>query len=89
MNRKLEYTTGRTYDAPQVLEIEILNSQTDEFGFIDGLALFVDRSRHIAATVDFFAPADTDAEIGKAVLRAYDSGEYRPKIYSHCAGVQP
>lgn len=83
--KKLHYTTGRTYDTPQVLEIEILNSQTDAFGFIDGKALFVDRSRHIAATVDFFSPSASAADIGAGVLRAYDSGQYSALVFSHHA----
>lgn len=85
MKQRITYTTGRTYDCPQVLEIEILQSQTDDFGFTDGKALFVDRSRHIAGTVDFFAPSNTAAAIGAGVLRAYDSGEYGTLIFSHHA----
>jgi hypothetical protein len=83
--RKIEYPTGRTYDAPQVLKIEVLNSKTDESGWVDGLALFIDHSRYIAATVFFVSPEDTDKEIGKAVLFGYDRGDYCPKIYSHFA----
>lgn len=83
--RKINYSTGRTYDTPQVLEIQLLASNIDEFGFVDGSALFVDRSRHIAARVDFVALAGTDAEIGKGVLAAYDSGNYHAKIFSHLA----
>ena len=83
--QKLTYKTGRTYDTPQVLEIEILASQTDEFGFIDGKALFVDRSRHIAGTVDFFSLSGSDADIGAGVLRAYDTGEYGALVFSHHA----
>jgi hypothetical protein len=80
----IKYATGRTYDAPQVLEITFLNSQKDEeFGFVTGLALFLDTSRNIAACVDIFAGNDSAEAIGKAVLKGYDSGDYRPKIYSH------
>ena len=81
----VKFATGRTYDVPQVLEIEVLQSTTDDFGFIDGLALFVDRSRHIAGCVDFFAKSDAAQDIGKSVLSAYDSGDYRAKIFNHCA----
>lgn len=83
--KKLHYTTSRTYDTPQVLEIEILASQTDEFGFIDGKALFVDRARRIAGTVDFFSLSGSDADIGAGVLRAYDTGEYGALVFSHHA----
>lgn len=82
--RKINYATGRIYDAPQVLEIEILRSQKDEFGWTEGLALFVDKSRHIAGTVDFFVSTDTDNEIGKSVLSVYDTGEYRYQSFKHC-----
>ncbi len=83
MNHKIEYRTGRTYDAPQVLKIQILHHDVDEFNFITGKALFVDHSRHIAGTVDFFAMNDTDAAIGKGVLAAYDKGDYGQVIFSH------
>ena len=84
-SRTLSYATGRTYDAPQVLEIELLSHDKDEFSFITGSALFVDRSRHIAARVDFISHGDADADIGRAVLAAYDSGDYYLKIFNHLA----
>ena len=84
-NRTLQYPTGRTYDAPQVLDIELLSHDTDNFSFVTGSALFVDCSRHIAARVDFIAFGTSDAHIGRAVLAAYDSGKYYPKIFSHLA----
>ena len=82
---KYKFATGRTYDVPQVLEIEVLESTTDEYGFIDGLALFVDRSRHISGCVNFFAKSNGAQDVGDAVLSAYDSGDYRAKIFNHCA----
>jgi len=84
-SRTLNYPTGRTYDAPQVFEIELLSHDKDEFNFVTGSALFVDRSRHIAARVDFMSYGDADADIGRAVLESYDSGEYYSKIFSHLA----
>jgi len=84
-SRTLNYSTGRTYDAPQVLEIELLNHTKDDFNFVTGSALFVDRSRHIAARVDFLSFGDANADIGRAVLESYDSGEYYTKIFSHLA----
>ena len=84
-SRTLNYPTGRTYDAPQVLEIELLNLTEDEWGNLTGSALFVDHSRHIAARVDFFTLSESDADIGRAVLSAYDSGEYHSKLFAHLA----
>ena len=85
MTQTIAFSTGRTYDSPQVLKIEILNSNTDDFGFITGKALFVDHSRYIAATVDFLAFGAKDADIGEAVLASYDSGNYQAEIFSHHA----
>ena len=72
----LEYTTGRTYDAPQVLLITVEDRTTDEFGLIDIVATFVDASRHISGRVNtVMTPRET---IGAAVLQAYDAGNYSP-----------
>ena len=84
-SRTLNYPTGRTYDAPQVLEIELLNLTEDEWGNLTGSALFVDHSRHIAARVDFVSFGNSDNDIGRAVLAAYDSGDYYAKIFNHLA----
>ena len=84
-NRTFNYPTRRVYDTPQVLEIEILSHTKDEHNFVTGSALFVDRSRHIAARVDIMSYGDTNADIGRAVLESYDSGEYYAKIFSHLA----
>lgn len=84
-NRTLTYSTGRDYGTPQVLEIELLKHDTDEFNFGTGSALFVDKARHIAGRVDFIAFGNSDAEIGRAVLAAYDSGDYFSKIFNHLA----
>lgn len=78
----ITYNTGRTYNGPQALEIQILTSTIDEFGFVFGKALFVDRSRHIAGTADFFAMNDTPQQIGAGVLRTYDEGTYSASIFS-------
>jgi hypothetical protein len=70
----LEYSTGRTYDAPQVLVITVENETTDDFGITDFTATFVDASRHISGRVEtVLFPGDI---IGKAVLQAYDAGNY-------------
>jgi len=85
MTHTIAFNTGRTYDSPQILKIEILNSSADDFGFITGKALFIDHSRYIAATVDFLAFGGKDSDIGRAVLESYDSGEYQAEIFSHYA----
>ena len=69
-----EFTTGRTYDAHQVLLITVEDKTTDEFGLVDITATFVDRSRNISGRVKtVMFPHDI---IGSAVLAAYDAGNY-------------
>ncbi len=70
----IQYRTGRTYDAPQVLEITIESRTEDEFGLEDVVATFKDASRRIQGrtTVTVFADG-----IGAAVLAAYDAGRYQ------------
>jgi hypothetical protein len=70
----IKYSTGRTYDGPQVLEIEIENRQTDEFGLEEITATFRDSSRHIAGRVTAIVFNDG---IGAAVLTEYDAGRYQ------------
>ena len=84
MTRKIEFTTGRDYDAPQVLKIEVLHSDTDDFGFTTGKAFFVDHSRYIAGTVEFISYGDKDKDIGESVLDRYDTGNYYAEIFSRC-----
>jgi hypothetical protein len=72
----LEHTTGRTYDAPQVLVITVEDETTDDFGITDFTATFVDASRHISGRVEtILFPGGL---IGEAVLAAYDAGNYSP-----------
>ena len=72
----IEYSTGRTYDAPQVLLITVEDKTLDEFGLIDLTATFVDASRHISGRVNtVMTPREL---IGEAVLQAYDAGNYSP-----------
>ena len=85
MTNTITFNTGRTYDAPQILQIEILESETDNFGFVSGKATFVDRSRYIAGTVDYFlAFGHKDSDIGEAILSAYDAGAYKSGIFAKC-----
>jgi hypothetical protein len=75
-NAPIEYSTGRTYDKPQVLLITVEDRTTDEFGLIDLVATFVDASRHISGRVNtVMFPHET---VGEAVLQAYDAGNYSP-----------
>jgi hypothetical protein len=69
----LNYSTGRTYDTAQVLEITVLSDVQDEFGLRDITATFTDVSRHIKGSVDVIL---FNNDIGKAVLEAYDTGLY-------------
>jgi len=71
-----EYSTGRTYDKPQVLLIKVEQQTTDEFGLIDMVATFVDSSRHISGRVE--TVLFKNDLIGEAVLQAYDAGNYSP-----------
>jgi hypothetical protein len=70
----IQYATGRTYDAPQVLHITVEKQTADEFGLIDLSATFVDASRHISGRVEIVVFAHES--IGPAVLAAYDAGRY-------------
>lgn len=72
--QQITYTTGRTYDSAQVLQITIESSQTDEFGLQEITATFVDESRHISGRIHTIVFNDG---IGRAVLDAYDAGRYQ------------
>ena len=73
MSNPIKYPTGRTYDAPQVLEIEIETRKEDDFGLEEITATFRDQSRHIAGRVTALVFPDG---IGPAVLTEYDAGRY-------------
>ena len=76
MSRKITYSTGRTYDAPQVLLITVESKTTDEWGISDITATFNDASRHISGRVEtLLFPGGL---VGEAVLAAYDAGNYSP-----------
>ena len=70
---QLTYTTGRTYDTPQVLEITIETRKQDEYGLEEITATFRDQSRRIAGRVNALVFQDG---IGAAVLAEYDAGRY-------------
>lgn len=69
----LTHVTGRIYDKPQVLEIQVLSDTMDEFGLRDIVVTFTDKSRHIQGKLTTIV---FDGSIGKAVLEAYDEGRY-------------
>lgn len=71
----LEYTTGRTYDTAQVLEITVEEQGTDEWGIGEITATFKDASRNISGRI-VRAPIFARESIGEAVLSAYDHGNY-------------
>lgn len=70
---QLTYTTGRTYDTPQVLKITVESRRVDEYGLEEITATFTDESRHIAGRVTTLLFNDG---LGRAVLQAYDAGQY-------------
>jgi len=81
----IKYATGRTYDEPQVLEIQLMHVTSDDsngFLFIEGRARFIDRSRHIAGQVNFFTMDDSETAIAKDVLASYDLGRYEAEIFA-------
>ena len=71
--RSINFSTGRIYDAPQILQITIESESTDEFGLQNVIATFNDASRHIKGRVEVIVFNDG---IGQAVLESYDQGRY-------------
>ena len=70
----IEHATGRTYNGPQVLHIEVLSDHTGECGLRDVIATFSDPSRNIKGRVETVVWS-TDS-IAQSVLQAYDAGRY-------------
>jgi hypothetical protein len=84
--KTINYPTGRVYDEPQVLEIQLMHvTSNDSNGFliIEGRARFIDRSRHIAGQVNFLTMDDSELAIAKDVLSSYDSGRYEAEIFAN------
>ena len=71
--KTITYETGRTYDAKQVLLINIESESIDEFGIREIVATFKDDSRHIKGRVNTLVFNDG---VGASVLTAYDAGQY-------------
>jgi hypothetical protein len=71
--KTIAYETGRTYDAKQVLLIDIESESIDEFGIREIVATFKDDSRHIKGRVNTLVFNDG---VGASVLCAYDAGQY-------------
>jgi len=77
MLKNMTYRTGRTYNGPQILEIELLDSRVDCFGFIDAEVIFTDASRGIKAKATAMVIGDDPSDLGPAVMHAYDNGAYQ------------
>jgi len=78
----MRYATGRNYGTEQVLEIDVTGmNPIDEFGFVDAVAEFTDKSRNIKGKVyvSVFAK-DLLTGIPQAVLKAYDDGAYEDMV---------
>ena len=71
----IKHDTGRIYNGPQTLVINIPALPADELADVD--VSFVDASRHIAGTVTLMALEANAREAGRAVLREYDAGRYQ------------
>lgn len=74
-----KYSTGRTYGAPQVLEITATARPEDYFEFVR--VTFHDAARRISGTVlllgmECFESDLAGEGIGPAVLKEYDAGRY-------------
>lgn len=78
----VNYSTGRDYGAPQVLEITYAPFSANPDDFLSGLELtkatFKDAVRAIAGTVQIFRQDADQHRIGRAVLAEYDAGRYQP-----------
>jgi hypothetical protein len=72
--QKITYKTGRVYGSEQVLEIDVQENIEDDLGIYDIVATFVDSSRGISGRVE--TVVSNLADIGRAVLNAYDAGRY-------------
>ncbi len=79
--RTISFSTGRTYNGPQILELAFIaptqRELDDDFSRFSTV-VFVDKSRQICGTVDMLALIllECDANIGRDVLAAYDAGQY-------------
>lgn len=80
--RRISFTTGRTYDRPQILEIAFIpptQKEIDDDFSRFSTVYFVDNARNISGTCEMLGISlmhDSDGVIGRDVLHAYDSGHY-------------
>ena len=73
----MNYTTGRNYGSPQVLEISFDKPmQIDDFELYP--VKFVDAVRCISGIVHVFGMDLSNYKIGPSVLAEYDAGRYDP-----------
>lgn len=78
MRRHIVYSTGRVYNNQQFLDIVFEDQDVVELNLDDVEVFFHDASRHISGVVLLYGfDMDTNANIGRAVLREYDAGRYR------------
>jgi hypothetical protein len=78
MRRHIVYNTGRVYNNQQFLDIVFEEQDAVELNLDDVEVFFHDASRHISGVVVLWGlDMDTNANIGRAVLREYDAGRYR------------
>lgn len=72
------YTTGRTYNGTQTLDINAPSAGGDDWEHVE--VQFRDASRNIDGIVKVFnIELNTPRELGAAVLREYDAGRYTLK----------
>lgn len=71
-----KHTTGRVYDAPQVLTVTAYAIKPDDVcpGRFDCSALFSDEARHIHGRLEI--PFTDIANLHKDLMQSYDAGAY-------------
>lgn len=77
MKKHIVYNTGRVYNNQQFLDIVFEEQDAVELNLDDVEVFFHDASRRISGVVVLWGlDMDTNANIGRAVLREYDAGRY-------------
>jgi len=73
----MKYETGRTYGAPQVLDITVPTIPADADLCDTFRVTFTDQARHLSGTVHLMTFECVPFSVGPAVLREYDAGRYQ------------
>ncbi len=76
---KFEFTTDRTYDGAQTIAVDVVSvSDADDFGFVDAVAVFTDKSRHITGRANLILLPEnfTALQLQHALMSAYDACQY-------------